>query len=146
MPRALAAQFAGGKPVPCPVGGYDLRSLGKGQLATATREWDDPYFLAADVHSLVSRRNDPVRLFNARSLWGHYSVAADGHRALLQLVGFTSRPNDSVSIGLPRPWRSVAMYQTESEAPAMLGAVTVEGRREIHLPAFTHYAAVEFRS
>jgi hypothetical protein len=145
VPRALAAQFAGGKAVPCPVGGYDLRSLGKGQLATATREWDDPYFLAADVHSLVSRRNDPVRLFNARSLWGHYSVAADGHRALLQLVGFTSRPNDSVSIGLPRPWRSVAMYQTESEAPAMLDAVTVEGRMEIHLPAFTHYAAVEFR-
>jgi hypothetical protein len=27
----------------------------------------------------------------------------------------------------------------------MLDAVTIEGRMEIHLPAFTHYAAVEFR-
>jgi hypothetical protein len=146
VPRALAAQFAGGKSASCPVDGYDLRSVGRGKVATATREWDDPYFLAADVHNLVSRRNDPVRLFNARSLWEHYSVAADGRRALLQLVGFTSRPNESVSMALMRPWRSVAMYQTGSETPAMLEAVTVEGRMEIHLPAFPYYAAVEFRS
>jgi hypothetical protein len=146
VPRALAAQFSGGKPERCPVGGYDLRALGKGQLAAATRDWDDPYFLAADVHSLVSRRNDPVRLFNARSLWEHYSVAADGRRAVLQLGAFTSRPNESVSMALMRPWHSVSMYTMDSETPTMLEAVTVEGRTEIHLPAFSYYAAVEFRS
>ena len=146
VPRALAAQFSGGKPAPCPVGGYDLRSLGKGSLATATRDWEDPYFLAADVHNLVSRRNDPVRLFNARSLWEHYSVAADGRRALLQLVGFTSRPNESVSMALTRPWRSVSMYTIGSETPTMLEPVSVEGRMEFHLPAFSYYAALEFRS
>ena len=105
VPHALAAEFAGGKPAPCPVAGYDLRWLGKGLLATAARDWEDPYFLAADVHNLVSRRNEPVRLFNARSLWEHYSVASDGRRALLQLVGFTSRPIASVSMALARPWR-----------------------------------------
>jgi hypothetical protein len=60
VPRALASQFSGGKPAPCPVGGYHLRSMGKGSLAEATRDWDDPYFLAADVHNLVGRRNDPA--------------------------------------------------------------------------------------
>jgi hypothetical protein len=49
VPHALAAEFSGGKPAPCPVAGYDLRLLGKGLLATAAREWEDPYFLAADV-------------------------------------------------------------------------------------------------
>lgn len=146
VPRALGAEFSGGKPVPCPVGGYDLRMLGKGSLATATRDWEDPYFLAADVHNLVSRRHDPVSLFNASSLWEHYSVAADRRRALLQLVGFTSRPNESVSVALARPWRSVAMYAIASETPAMLEPVTVEGRMELHLPAFSNYAALEFRS
>ena len=146
VPRALAAQFAGGKPAPCPVGGYDLRSLGKGSVATATRDWDDPYFLAADVHNLVGRRNDPVRLFNAGSLWEHYSVAADGSRALLQLVGFTSRPNESVSMALSRRWRSVAMYAIGSENPVTLQPVTVEGRVEYHLPPFSYYAALESRS
>lgn len=94
VPRSLAAQFAGEKPIQCPVAGYDLRSLGKGSLAAATRHWDDPYFLAADVHSLVRRRNDPATLFNAQSVWEHYSMAPDGRAALLQLVGFTSRPNE----------------------------------------------------
>lgn len=146
LPRQLASQFSGGKPVPCPVGGYDLRPLGKGSLATATRDWEDPYFLAADVHNLVSRSNDPVRLFNARSLWAHYSVAAGGGRALLQLVGFTSRPNESVSLTPARSWRSVAMHTIASENPTMLQPVTVEGRIELHLPPFLYYAALEFQA
>ena len=146
VPRALASLWTGGKQVACPVGGYDLSSLGKGSLAVATRDWDDPYFLAADVHSLVSRSNDPVRLFNARSLWEHYSVAADGRRALLQLVGFTSRPNESVSLALGRPWRSAAMHTIGSAAPTMLELVKVEGRLELQLPAFSYYAALEVQS
>jgi hypothetical protein len=145
VPRALASQFPDGKPAACPVAGYQLRSLGKGTLAAATRDWDDPYFLAADVHNLVSRRNDPVQLFNARSLWEHYSVAPDGGRAVLQLVGFTSRPNESVSAALTRPWHSAAMYAMGSNTPAMLEPMKVEGRLEIQLPSFSYYAAVELR-
>ena len=84
----------------------------------------------------MGRRNDPVRLFNAGFLWEHYSVAADGSRALLQLVGFTSRPYESVSMVLSRRWRSVAMYAIGSENPVTLQPVTVEGRVEYHLPPF----------
>ena len=136
----------GEKTVPCPVAGYELRSFGKGSVAAATRDWDDPYFLAADVHNLVKRRNDPVTLFNARSLWGHYSVAPDGRAALLQLVGFTSRTNESVSLAPARAWRSAALYTIGSDQPAILKPVRVEGRMEFHLPAFTYYAALEFQS
>jgi hypothetical protein len=146
VPHALAAEFPGGKPTPCPVAGYDLRSLGKGLLATAVRDWEDPYFLAADVHNLVSRRNDPARLFNSGSLWEHYSVASDHRRALLQLVGFTSRPIQSVSMALARPWRSVAMFAIGSETATMLEPVGVEGRMEFQLPPFSYYAALELRS
>jgi hypothetical protein len=146
VPRALASRFSGGNPSPCPVRGYDLRSFGKGSLAVATRDWDDPYFLAADVQSLVKRRNDPVRLFNAGSLWEHYSAAADSSRALLQLVSFTSRPNASVSVAPARPWRAIAMYEIGTGGPTMLAPVKVEGRTELHLPPFSYYAALEFRS
>jgi hypothetical protein len=146
VPHALAAQFPGEKTSQCPVAGYELRSLGKGSVAVAIRDWDDPYFLAADVHNLVRRRNDPVTLFNAGSLWEHYSVAPDGKKALLQLVAFASRPNESVSMVPARPWRSAAVYTMAQEAPVMLEPVKVEGRLEFHLPAFAYYAAVEFRS
>jgi hypothetical protein len=94
----------------------------------------------------VKRRNDPVRLFNAGSLWEHYSEAADGRRALLQLVSFTSRPNPSVSVAPARPSRSIAMHVIGSVSPTMLAPVRVEGRTELHLPAFSYYAALEFAS
>ena len=146
VPRALAAQFPGEKPVTCPVAGYDLRSFGQGSVAAATRDWDDPYFLAADAHSLVKRRNDPVTLFNARSMWGHWSMAPAGNAALLQLVAFTSRPNDSLSMAPARPWRSAAMYTIGADRPAMLEPIRVEGRMEFHLPAFANYTALEFHA
>ncbi len=146
VPRSLASLFSGGTSLRCPVRGYDLRSFGKGSIAIATQEWDDPYFLAADVHSLVKRRNDPVRLFNAGSLWEHYSVTSDRRRELLQLVSFTSSPNASVSLALVRPRRSVAMHVIGSGDPTMLAPVMAEGRLELHLPAFSYYAALEFQS
>jgi len=145
VPRALGSKFAAGSPGPCPVAGYEQRPLGKGWVAVATRDWDDPYFLAADAHSLVSRRYDPVRLFNARSLWEHYSLAPDG-RALLQLVGFTGRPNESLSVVVERRWRSASMYTVGAEAPAALEPVEVEGNLEYHLPPFSLYAALELKS
>jgi hypothetical protein len=146
VPRALASRFAGDKPIRCPVAGYEVRSFGKGSLAAATRDWDDPYFLAADMHNLVSRRHDPVRLFNSRSLWEHYSVAPDGQGALLQLVGFTSRPNESVSLAVTRPWRTAAMYVIGSRTPTILKPVKVDGQMEFHLPAFLYYTGLEFQA
>jgi hypothetical protein len=145
IPHSLALSFAGEKPVECPVAGYNLRSLGRGSLAAATRDWEDPYFVAADVHSLVRRSNDPVRLFNAGSLWEHYSVAPGGKSSLLQLVGFTGRPSGSVSVAPARPWRSATLH-TFGSGPTVLRPVMVDGRAEFHLPSFLHYAALEFQS
>jgi hypothetical protein len=146
VPRALAAAFPGGKSVPCPVSGYELRQMGKGAIAAATEDWEDPYFLAAEVHNLVRRRNDPVTLFNAGSLWEHYSVAHDGRAALLQLVGFTTQPYQAVSLAVAHPRRLAALYTIGAEQPTMLEPKRVEGRLEFHLPAFSYYAALEFRS
>ena len=146
VPRALAVEFPGEKPLRCPVVGYDLRAFGKGSVAAPTRDWDDPFFLAADAHNLVSRRNDPIVLFNARSLWEHYSVAPGGRSELLQLVGFTGRSTDSVSLAVARPSASAAMYVPEQEAPTILKPEKVDGRLEYHLPSFSNYAALEFKS
>lgn len=125
---------------------YDLRVVGKGAVAAAAREWEDPYFLAADVHSLVSRRYDPVRLFNGGSLWLHYSTAPQDHAALLQLVSFTTRPSNSVSLIPAVQWKSALMHTLASDSAAQLEPEKVEGRMEFHLPAFSNYAALEFRS
>lgn len=146
VPPALAAQFPPGKPLPCAVAGYRLLTAGKGRIAIATQDWDDPYFLAADVHSLVSRKNDPVRLFNGRSLWMHYSVAPKQSAALLQLVSFTSRPNQSVSLAPAQSWRSAQFHTVGTSEAKSLDPVDVDGHTEFQLPSFSRYAALEFRS
>jgi hypothetical protein len=146
VPRSLAAQFPGERPLHCAVAGYEMRTLGQGRVAAAAGEWDDPYFLAADVHSLVSRRNDPVRLFNGRSLWVHYAVRSGSAGALLQLVSFASRANASVTVAGERAWRSAKMHVIGSETPTALEPRKVESLTEFNLPVFTNYAAVEFEA
>lgn len=146
VPHALASQFPGETAVRPLLPSYSIWSFGRGKVAVAIREWDDPYFLAQDAHSLVSRRNDPVQIFNARSLWEHYSESPDGRAGVLQLVGFSGRPYESVSIRAARPWRSASLHIPRGEGPTSLTPVTVDGKVEYHLPAFSYFAALEFGS
>jgi hypothetical protein len=145
VPPALAADFPGGQPVHCPVAGYHFVPFGKGRVAVAAQAWDDPYFLAADVHNLVGVRNDPALLFNSGSLWQHYSKAVNGQAALLQLVGFTGRNNSSVSVRFAHETRSALWHVPGTDAPAPMKPVAVDGHMEYQLPPFSYYGALEVR-
>ena len=142
-PRAVASGFQAGNAVDCPVSGYELRVLGKGRVAAPVNDWDDPYFVVLDTHNLVSRRHDPVRMFNASSMWVHYAVQPKGAGSLIQLVNFASRPGSSVSLRIQYAHRSVQIHTLESGGPKPLPAIPVEGQKEYRLPAFSTYAALE---
>jgi len=151
VPRTAGPLFRGERVLDCPVTGYELRAFGKGTVAAATREWDDPYFLALDAHNLVSRRYDPIRMFNGSSCWLHYSVAPDGKDSLIQLVSFVGGRNvrggrvvDDVTIRIPARHRSVTVYTLDA-APALLPPVTVDNQTEYHLPGFSSYLALEVK-
>ena len=141
--RNVAMAFKAGKVLDCPVAGYELHALGRGTLASPLRDWDDPYWVAVDVHNLVSRRHDPIRMFNASSLWVHNSVAPRGQGSLVQLVNFTGRSGGSVSLRLQKPHRSVAIHTLESGGPQPLKPVPVDKTQEYYLPSFSVYAALE---
>jgi hypothetical protein len=51
-----------------------------------------------------------------------------------------------VSLAVARPSASAAMYVPEQEAPTILKPEKVDGRLEYHLPSFSDYAALEFKS
>lgn len=141
--RDASAPFEAGQRLDCSVSGYELRVLGKGWLAVPERVWEDPYWLAMDVHNLVSRRYDPVRMFNASSLWVHYSVPPNGTGGLVQLVNFTGRAATSVSLRIQLPHKNVVIHTLESGGPAPLKPEMVEGASEYYLPSFSVYAALE---
>jgi hypothetical protein len=154
VPATAGPLFKGERVLDCPVTGYELRAFGKGTVAAAVREWDDPYFLALDAHNLVSRRYDPIRVFNGSSCWIHYSAAPDGKDSLIQLVSFAGGRNfragsggvvDDVAIRIPARHRSVTLYTLDA-APAPLQPVTVDRQVEYHLPQFSSYAALEVKA
>jgi hypothetical protein len=141
--RNVALAFKAGNVLDCPVTGYELHAFGKGTLASPSRDWEDPYWIAVEVHNLVSRRHDPIRMFNTSSLWIHNSVAPRGQSSLIQLVNFTGRVGGSVSLRIQKPHRSVAIHTLESGGPQPLKPVPVEKTQEYYLPPFSVYAALE---
>jgi hypothetical protein len=152
VPLTASSLFKGERVLDCAVAGYELRALGKGTVAAATREWDDPYFLAIDAHNLVSRRYDPIRMFNGSSYWVHYSVAPDGKDRLIQFVSFAGSRGfrgggggNEVTIRIPAQHSSVTLYRLYA-APEPLQAVKEDGHIEYHLPQFSVYAALEVKA
>jgi hypothetical protein len=148
VPRAAATAFPGGHALDCAVAGYDLRELGKGSVASPQRDWDDPYFVVLDTHNLVSRRYDPVRIFNGSSLWVHYSVDQRGSASLIQFVEFGGRRwgtggGTEVSLRIQYPHRAVQIHTLDTGTVRPLAPVQVGRDIEYHLPAFSVYAALE---
>jgi len=84
-----------------------------------------------------------VRMFNASSLWVHYSAQSRGTASLIQLVSFASRPGTAVSLRIQYPHREVRMHTLESGAPNLLEPVRVGRDIEYYLPAFSTYSALE---
>jgi hypothetical protein len=123
---------------------YQVRRLGKGRLAVAKEETQDPYEIARDAHLLLSHRNDPLEFFNAASMNSYYTITEDRKKALVQIVNYSMRPaGHPVSVKFPERYRAARLWTLESKAPASLEVEAVDRGVEIHLPPFSVYAAME---
>ena len=123
---------------------FHVLRLGKGKLAVAKEEIEDPYAVALDTHLLLSRRHDPVRLFNAGSTNAHYTMAPDGKRGLLQILNYAMRPAaHPVSVSFPIRYRAARLLSPASPGGAPVRIVAREHSVELHLPPLGAYTAIE---
>jgi hypothetical protein len=127
---------------------WNLYAIGKGRLAIAKDESQDPYVVAADAQILLSHRNDVVRYFNFGTMNGYYTSAAGGRRAVLHVVNYTTRTSSNpVSITLPRRYEAARLWRLDTDSPAPLEVAPAEMTGvEIHLPPFGVYAAIELEA
>ena len=126
---------------------YHVERVGKGRLASAAKDFDDPYLIASDAQILMSHRHDPVRFWNAGSLGSYYTASTDGRRAVLHLFNFSARRReDPVSVWFARPYRSARWLRIDAPRPETLKPVTQGGGVELHLPPVPVYAAVELEA
>jgi hypothetical protein len=123
---------------------FRLQRAGKGRISLATAAWDDPWLLAQDVHLLVSRRYDPVRIFNGGSLQFHITEEPGGARKMVYLLNYTLRPSwNLVTLAVESSIRNARVHSPGQEPAAPAKIHGVDGRTEIEIPQFAIALAVE---
>jgi hypothetical protein len=144
-----------GKPVPPDFDTqFDVRTLGKGRLAVARKELDDPYQVAVDTQFLLSHRYDLMKVYNNRSSGcSRFTASADGKTALLQCLNFAAGPSAAPAakrtVWVREQYRGGRLW-TIGSAPVPLNAEPSEEYFgvEYHLPAMAapSYLALEFEA
>ena len=124
-----------------------ILAMGKGRMALARAAFDDAWTLAEDAHLLMSRRYDPVRLFNGGLLHTHTVGSVDGHRSLVHIVNYGAEPFfHAVVLQVTRPIRSAKSYLSGSTETKTLEISGDPARPEIVIPHFSVYLAVELEN
>ena len=123
---------------------YEVRSLGKGRIAVARADWDDPYAVAMDAHLLLSLRHDLVHVYNTSALNAYCAGAADGSRSVVHLLNYTKRPPSApVTLAVKQPHRWARMWTLDGTSALPLKSTREGNWFELPLPDFTVYAAIE---
>jgi len=140
-----APLFAGSKPVGgVPHPRFDLFSLGRGRAALARAAFDDPWTLASDTHLLMSRRFDPVRLFNGGLLHTHAAESPDGKRSVVHVLNYATESFfHTVVLQVTRPVRAARVYLPGAAEPKPVAVTGAAARPEIVIPHFPVYLGVE---
>jgi len=126
---------------------YALRQFGKGRIALAHKQPDDPYELAQDTQILVSHRYDLVRLFNGSLLGSYCTVSPDGRRRLAHVINYSGDAGDDPATAyIAGRYRSAKLWSCESAGPRRLDMVVQRDGIEVHLPQFDVYGGVELET
>lgn len=122
---------------------FTLFQVGKGTLALAKSDLNDPYLLASDAAILVSHRYDLLRFWNGGALSAYYSASRDKTRGLVQILFYADRPSDDVTVRIAGNYTSAQLSTLEDPEPQPVHSEPQPGALEIHLPRVTRYAALE---
>jgi hypothetical protein len=126
---------------------FEIYSMGKGRVAVARAETEDPYEIAEEAHLLLSRRNDLFRLWNAGSFNGYLTASPDRKKSLLQLINYAGRnAEDLLSVWVGGAHSHARVWRPCSENAASLDSVPMQNGQEYHLPPIGYYVAIEMEN
>jgi hypothetical protein len=133
----------GGKAEPAGHPRFAVSAAGKGRVAMALAEPDDPWQLANDAVVLVSHRYDLVRCFNSGSFASFYTHSPDRQKALVHLLFYSDRGPGEASVRIAGKYRTARISTVDQPdlkaVPAEFGKDSVE----VHLPPVPPYVTVE---
>jgi hypothetical protein len=122
---------------------FNVLGHGKGRIAIAKVDPDDPYQFANDAAVILSHRHDLVRFWNGGATASYYTMSPDRKQAVVHLLFYANRGPDSASVrvaGRYRSGRMAAPAQTEARA---LEIQSQKDGTEVHLPQVGQYVALQ---
>ncbi len=122
---------------------YDVRALGKGRIAVARTQPDDPYILANDSVVLVSHRYELLRFWNAGAVGSFLTATPQGGRKVAHLIFYASQGPRDAAIRVAGRYRSARLWTLDRTEPRALEAHGDKDGTELHLPPLNQYAAIE---
>ena len=110
----------------------------------ARKPWADPYQLANDVHLLLSRSNDVIRLWNAGTVNAVFTEDAMG-QGLVQVINYATRASGQpVSMWVARPYKTALIVNLSGRDPEPLTVTPKADGVDVNLPPFDVYSAIGF--
>lgn len=126
---------------------YAMRGFGKGRIAMAHQQPEDPYEVAQDAQILVSHRYDLVRFFNGFLLSAYSTMSPDGKRRMEHVINYGGNADDDpATVRVAGRFRQAKLWSLESEVPRPLDMVTQRDGVEVRLPRLDVYGALELEA
>jgi len=121
-----------------------MHNVGKGQIAVAEEGFQAPDQVAVDTRLLLSRRNDLVRLYNPASANCHPSIDPAHRRRLVQVLNYSVKPADSVTVWVNARVGSARLWQPGTKDARTLQGVAATPGTDFRFPPLSVYYALEF--
>jgi hypothetical protein len=121
---------------------YQWRTWGKGRIAFAKSEFDDPWVIAQESDLLISHRYDLLRFWNGGSVGSYFTMPPDRKRALVHLLFYADFGPEGSGVRVAGNYRSGKLWTLDGKNSS-IAMVPQKDAVELHLPAIAQYAAAE---
>lgn len=125
---------------------FSVGGLGKGRVAIAKEDPSDPYLLANDSVTLVSRRWDLLRFWNFGSIGSRLTVSADRRRATAQIVSYAEPGVYGPTVGVGGAYRKARLWRCDQPGSSEVKVARQKDGVEVLLPPLSIYGAVELEA
>ena len=121
---------------------YWWRTSGKGRIAFAKSEFDDPWVIAQESALLISHRYDLLRFWNGGSVGSYFTMAPDRKRALVHILFYAGFGPEESGVRVAGNYRSAKLWTLDGKSSS-IDMIPQKDAVELHLPAVAQYAAAE---
>jgi hypothetical protein len=122
---------------------FALHVLGKGRLAVARPDFEDPYLVANDSVVLISHRHELLRFWNGGAVGSYFTMQPDRKRAVLQMLFYAAAYFGNPMVRVAGQYHTARLWTLDQPVPRSAEMESQKDAVELHLPPVSQYAAVE---